>query len=111
MAESVHLVDEEDIALVKIREDGCQISRTLYGRPRTDLDADSHLRRDDIGESSLPQTGGAVQYHVVKRFGPLLSSGDGDPEIVLDSTLAYELTKASGAQVRLYRAIIGCCPT
>ena len=94
---------------MQIGENGCQVSSAFYGRSGADLDADSHLSSDDIGQGSLAQTGRTIEDDVIKRLAPLLSGDNSDPQIVLESLLTDKVGKALGAQVEVNGAIFSCC--
>ena len=57
--EAVDLVDEEDVALVEVGQDGGQVARPLQRRPAGDPQAHAHLGGHDPGQGGLPQARGA----------------------------------------------------
>ena len=66
--EPVDLVDEEDVALLQVSEDGRHVGLALQRRARGGDDVDPHLQGDDVGQGGLAQPGRAGQQHVVQRL-------------------------------------------
>ena len=50
LAEPVDLIDEEDVPLVDVGEDGGQVAGSLDGRSAGGVDVDPELARDDAGD-------------------------------------------------------------
>ena len=94
----VHLVDEQDVALLQVGQDRRQVPRPLDRRPGGDADGDRHLMGDDVSESGLAQPGRPVQEDVVQRLAALLGGGDADAQVVLDLLLADELLQQARPQ-------------
>ena len=95
------LVDEEDVSLVDIGEDGGQVARSLDGRSARRVDADAELAGHDVGERRLAEAGRSVQQDVVRGLAPDVGGGEQDPEVVLDLRLADVLTQVARPERRL----------
>ena len=55
LVEAMDLVDEQDIALLEVREDGRQIARALDGGAARRLDVRAQLVGDDRGQRGLAE--------------------------------------------------------
>ena len=62
------LVEEENLALAQVGEDGCQITLDLQGGAGRLLEADVELVGDDGGQRGLAQAGRAEEEDVVEGF-------------------------------------------
>ena len=71
MVQAVDLVDEQDVALVEVGQDGGQVAGPLDGRAAGGVDGDAQLAGDDVGERRLAQAGRAVEQDVVGRLPAL----------------------------------------
>ena len=100
-AEAVNLVDEEDVVLLEVGEDGGHVAGALDGGAGGDADVHPHLGRDDVGERGLAESGRPVEEDVVERLLALLRGEDADAEVVLDLLLPDVLLERAGAQARL----------
>ena len=96
--EAVDLVDEEDVVLLEVREDGGEVAGALDRGAAGGADGDAHLVRDDVREGRLAEAGRAVEEQVVERFAALLRRLDGDAEVLLDAVLAGEVVEAARPQ-------------
>ena len=67
-AQAMDLVDKQHVALVEIRQQGCQIAGLLDRGSAGDADIHAQLVGDDTGERRLAQSGRSVEQHVVKGF-------------------------------------------
>ncbi len=95
------LIDEQDVALIDVGEDGGEIAGSLDGWAAGGVDIHAQLAGDDVGERGLAQAGGPVKQDVVRRFLALVGSREQDGEVVLDLRLADVLVKLARAQRRL----------
>ena len=66
--ETVDLVDEQHVSELQVREDGGHVGLALKGRPGRGHDADTHLRRDDVGQRGLAQSRRPGEQDVVQRL-------------------------------------------
>ncbi len=96
--QAVHLVDEEDVALVQAREDRGEHALVLERGPAREAGVDPHLDGDDLGERGLAEPGWAVEQHVVERVPALPGGLDEDAHLVLDRSLADEIVETAGAK-------------
>jgi len=104
--EPVDFIDEKDILALEIRQDGRQVSGTLYRRARGCPDINADFEGDDMGEGCLAQAGGAVQQNVVQGFTPALGGVDGYIQVVLSLLLTNEVGQAPGPQAGIERCIL-----
>src|SRR5258708_18273924 len=100
------LVDEEDVAILKIGQEGSKIPRLCDDWARRCPDPDTHLTRQDPGEGRLAQTRGPVEEHMVERLAAAFCSGHKDPKVFSGRLLANELIKALGA--KRYISVFAC---
>src|SRR5512138_3277595 len=98
MVQPVNFVDEQNIPLVKVCEQGGEITGTLDHGSRGGLNIDSHFARDDVGERCFAQPGRAVKKNMVENVAPRLSRGNGDLEVFFDGVLADVLVEAARPQ-------------
>jgi len=66
VGEPVDLVDEQDVVLFQVGENGRQIAGALDDRTRGGLDVHPHLGGDDVGQGGLAQAGRTVEQHVIQ---------------------------------------------
>src|SRR5690606_26172597 len=99
--EPVDLVDEEDVALFEVRQDGGQVARSLQRRSRGEPQVGPHLGGHDPGQGGLTQPGRTREEDVVE--GSSLAAGgiDRDPEPFLDLLLADELVETMRSECDL----------
>ena len=61
------LVDEQDVAVLEIGEQGGEIARLGDHRPGGGAKADAKLARDDLRQRGLAEAGRAEEQHMVER--------------------------------------------
>ena len=106
--EAVDLIDEEDVTLLQVGEEGGQIAGPHQDRARGDAQADAHLRGHDAGQRGLAQTGGAGEQQVVGRLIPLQGGFDDDLQMLGELPLADELGQCPGPQAGVL-GLLGRC--
>ena len=106
VVQPVDLVDEEDVALVDVREDRREVAGALDRRAARRVDAHAELTRDDVREGRLAEAGRAVQQDVVGGLGPGARRLEEDREVLLDRSLADVLAEVPGSQARLDAGLI-----
>ncbi len=72
--QAVDLVDEQDIALLQIGQQGGKVAGLFDGRAAGDADLHAHLVGDDAGQRGLAQARRAVEQDVVHRLAAPLGS-------------------------------------
>ena len=72
------LVDEEDVAIIEVREDPHEVAAALDRGPRGGDEVRRHLVREDAGERRLAETGRTVEQHVVDALSALACGLDRD---------------------------------
>ncbi len=105
--EAVHLVDEQHVAVVEVREDGGEVARPLERGPARRRDARAHLGRDDAGQARLAEAGRTREQHVVDGLAPPLGGGEHDVEVLAQAGLADELVEATRPQRGLLGDLLG----
>ncbi|CDN43722.1 hypothetical protein BN871_DJ_00040 [Paenibacillus sp. P22] len=86
--QAVDFVDEQHIALLQVREQGGQISRTLDRRAGGRAQVDAELVGDDVRESRFAESRRAVEQHMVESLLAELGRLDEYLEVVLHLGLA-----------------------
>ena len=97
-AQPVNLVDEENIALAQVGQDGGQIAGLFNGRAGGDLEIGIHLVGQDVAERGLAQTGRTVEQHVIQRLPALACGLDQNANFVAQPLLADHLIQRARAQ-------------
>ena len=95
--QAVDLVDEEDVPLLQVGQQGGQVPRLFDGRARGDPDLHPHLVGDDAGEGGLAQAGRAVEQDMVHRLAPAAGRLKVDLQVLLDlflSDIVLEMLRA-----------------
>ena len=65
------LVDEEDVAALKLCQDSCQVARLLDLRAIADVNFPPHRGRNDVGQARLAEAGRAAEQDVVEHIAAL----------------------------------------
>jgi hypothetical protein len=99
--EPVDLVDEEDVAILEIGEQGGEIAGLGDHRPRGGAKADAELARDDLGERRLAEPRRPEEEHMIERIAPRPGGRDEHPQILPRRLLPDELVERLGAQRRI----------
>ncbi len=92
--EAMDLVDEQDVAVLEVREQRREVARLGDHGPGGGAEADTHLAREDSGERRLAEARRPVEQHVVERFAAALRCADEDPQIFAGRLLTDELVEA-----------------
>src|SRR5205823_10051281 len=66
--QAMHLVDEQDVALLQRGEDGGEVTGVAQDGPGGGADGDAHFPGDDVGNRGLADARGAVEHAVVERL-------------------------------------------
>src|SRR5262245_19243274 len=103
--EPVHLVDEEDVTVVEVGEDGGEVAGALQGGPAGDAQCHTELGGDDPGQRRLPGSGWAGEQQVVDGLAPPSGRAEQDVEVLLEPLLTHELGEAPRAERRLLGAL------
>ncbi len=64
----VDLINEENIALAQIREDGRQVAGFLDSRAGCHLQIGVHFAGENMAERRFAQAGRAIEQHMIQRF-------------------------------------------
>ena len=92
------LIDEQDVALVEVGQDGGQVTRPLQRRPAGDPEPHLHLGRHDPGQGCFSEARRAGEEKVVGGLAPLAGGAEDDLEVLPQRRLADELGQAAGPQ-------------
>jgi hypothetical protein len=101
----VNLVDEEDFALLQVREDGREVAAALDGRGAHGLERRLHLLRDDLRERRLAEPRRAEEEDVVERLAPRPGRAQEDFEVGRNLRLADVFRERARAQGGLGRLV------
>ena len=71
--QTMDLVDEQNIPVLEIREDGGQITGAFENRAGRGLDFHTKLVSDDVRKRGLTETRRSAEQHVIERFSPAAS--------------------------------------
>ena len=105
------LVDEEDITVLELGEDGREVARSFEGRAGRDVELHPHLGGDDAGERGLAQPRRACEEQVVDRLAATPGGLEDDREVLLEFALADEFVEGTWAEARLdvdLAVVLGC---
>ena len=102
----MHFVDKQNLAIPHVRQDGRQIALDLERGPRSLLEGDSELIRDDVGERGLTEAGRSVEQNVIERLAARASRFNGHRKIFFHLGLSDELIELLRAQLEFKRGII-----
>ena len=97
---AVHLVDEEHVAVVEVREDRRQVARAVEGRAARGLEPGAHRVRDDLGERRLAETGRSAEQQVVDGLAAAAGAVDQQLQLFLHALLADEVAERLSAAAR-----------
>jgi hypothetical protein len=87
----VDLVDEQDVALLELGEDGGEVAGPLQRRARRDVQRDTHLGRRDAGQGRLAEPRRAGEEQVVDGLAAPAGRLDDDRQVLLQLALADEV--------------------
>ena len=86
--ETVYLVDEEDVALLQIGQQGSEVAGLFDGRAAGDADLHPHLVGDDARQRGLAQARGAIEQDVIHGLAAPLGGFQIDFQVLLDLVLS-----------------------
>ena len=96
--EPVDLVDEEDVAVVELGEDGGEVAGPLQRRARGEVELHPHLDGDDARQRGLADAGRAGEQQVVGGLAPPAGGLEDHRQVLLELPLADEVGQAAGAE-------------
>ncbi len=99
--EAVNFVDEEDIALLEVRQDRDDVAGPLDGGAGGGADGDAEFGGDDRGERRLAEAGRAIEEDMIERLAARPRRLDGDREVRLHLLLPDVLRQPLGPQGRI----------
>ncbi len=100
------LVDEEDVPLLKIRQDGGQVSGMGQDQAGGRADRHPHFSGDDVGDGGFPEAGRAVKNGMVQRLAALLRRVDTDSKRLLHPVLAHIVVQTLRAEGDIESAVL-----
>src|ERR1700722_13796640 len=89
--EAMNLIDEENVALIEVVDEGGEIAGALDRGARGGAEVDAEFARDDMGERGLAESGWAGEEYVVEDLAALARGGDRHTEDFLEPILANEI--------------------
>ncbi len=98
---AVDLVEEEDLALAEVGEDGGEVALDLEGGAAGLLEAYVEFVGDDGGEGGFAQAGRAEEEDVVEGFTAGFGGLEGDFKLLLGFGLADEFAEPARAELEL----------
>jgi hypothetical protein len=100
----VDLIHKKDISHAQVGKNSCQVTRTLYGGSRRDLDAYAHFVGYDVGQRRFAQAWRTVNQDMIQRLAPGLGCLDQNAQVLLHPALANIVSEALGpkADVETY---------
>jgi len=105
--DAVHLVDEEHVAALELRQDPHEVARSLERRAARGNQARAELVRQDARQAGLAQARWTREEHVVERLAAGLGGLDRDAQVGEQSFLAHELGQVLGPQAGFEVALGG----
>ena len=96
--EPMHLVDEEDVALIERGEDRGEVAGPLDRRTRRVAHVHAELARDDRGQRGLAEAGRSVEQDVVGGLSPALRGLEQHRQVRLDLGLSDVLAQRLGSE-------------
>jgi hypothetical protein len=105
--EAVDLVEEEDLAVADVGEDGSEVALDLEGGAGSLLEADVELIGDDGGEGGFAEAWGTEEEDVVEGFAAGFGGFKGDGELLFGFGLADEFLEAAWAELELEGVFLG----
>src|SRR5262249_32406849 len=101
----VHLVYEQDVAVVEVGEDGGEVAGAFERRSAGDPQRDTELGGHDPGQRRLPRSGWSGEEHVVDGLAALPRRAEEDVEVLFETLLPHELGEAPRAERVLLGAL------
>src|ERR1700678_966249 len=95
------LVNEEDLPVAEIGQDGSQVTFNLQGRAGGLLEGCSQLVRNNAGQRSLAESRWPVEQHMIECLAAGLSRLNGDVKILFDFVLPDELLQPLRSKLEL----------
>ena len=77
------LIDEKDVAWLKLAKDGGEIAGLLDGGAVDELDLPTHLVGDDVGQGRLTKARRPIKQDVVEGFAAFFRGLNEDREVLL----------------------------
>ena len=102
-AEPVNFVDEQDVPLFEVGQQGREIAGLGNHRAGRRAEADAHLLGHDLRERRLAETGRAGEQHVIEGVAAALGSLNEDPQVGPRALLPDELVERLRADRRFER--------
>jgi hypothetical protein len=106
----VDLVDKEDVAILKVGEQGGEIARFGDHRPRCRPESHPHLARDDLGQRRLAKPGRPEEQHMIEGVAARPRRLDEHAQILARRLLPDEFVERLGAErgVDIFGPAAGC---
>ena len=96
--ETMYFVDEKDIVRLERCEDACKVARFVEHRSARQLEADSQLVGNDVGECGLTKSWRAMQKCVVEGFSAIFRSLDKDAQVLDNFLLSAKVFEAQRSE-------------
>ena len=92
--EAVDLVDEQDVAVLEVGQQGGKVARLGDHRAGRGAEADAHLAGENAGQGGLAEARRAVQQDMVEGLAAAPGGGDEHAQILPRRLLADKLVEA-----------------
>ena len=102
----VHFVDEQDLLVANVGQDGRQVALDLQRRPRGLLKRHAQFVGDDGRQRRLAQPGRPIEQHMIQRLSARLRRLDRHRQILFDLGLPDEFHQPLRAQLQLKGGIV-----
>jgi hypothetical protein len=103
----VDLVEEENLAVAEVGENGGEVALDLEGGAGGLLEGDVEFVGDDGGEGGFAEAWGAEEEDVVEGFAAGFGSFKSDGELLFGFGLADEFLEAAGAELEFEGVFLG----
>src|SRR6266404_2594928 len=108
----MNLVDEQDVAFSKIRQQRCKVAGFFDNRSGSGLNVTAHLVGDDVSQGGLAESGRTVEQHVIESLPAFARGLDKDRQVLFGLVLTDVLAKQfrSETQLKLFLVVaISAC--
>ena len=99
--QAVYLIDEQNLLVAQVGQDGGEVALDLQGRPGSLLEGDGQFVGDDGGERSLAQPGRTVEQNMVQSLAAGFGRFNRDRQVFFDLGLTDEFREALRPQLQL----------
>ena len=103
--QAVDFINEENVALLQVREDACEVTGALDLRAAGRVQLRADRAGDEIGQRGLAEAGRAAEQHVIQRLTAHFGRLDHDEQLFLHLCLAVKLREVRRAECEVKRRV------